>query len=508
MEQLSYLKALGLGKHPFPVAPDDESFFMSEHIEQIIAEVEHGILARKGFMVISGDVGLGKTTITRRILNNLTSRGVNTSLVFHTSLKDVDLLREINRDFGIAVDGGSRPGRDGFGDELQRLYDFLMRRYRDGGNCAIIIDDAQNLDRDSLELVRMISNLECDQQKLVQILLVGQPELMATLGLAALRQLRSRIIIAKTVRALDEDELRSYILFKLNLAGNQGRISVTNAGFKKLFRISRGNFRSLNVLMDRCLYAVCNDGSRQIRKQTVKMAHADMLPAAKRRWLRIPAMAAGIVLPFLLAAAAWTVHLQTSRTVSADAGPTRDYYKIPSQPQNKNETTKTTGNFAIQAQPAVPGDIVAFLKAHGMEPFSREFDNALRQGTLDAVGKRIFNQYGFKLVKLPALPEAIRRQYGALAYSDRTTNEPVWLLLWQPTLAFDRFFYHYKGEDVRRLQTLLARQRYYRHRIDGIVGTRLMKALIAFQKEQRLPVTGFPDAATLFLLCNQQEGQA
>ena len=102
----SYLSSLGLTRHPFPVAPDDECFYVSERIEQIIAEIVHGICTRKGFMVLSGDVGLGKTTITRRILHILSDKSVHTSLVFHTSLKDVDLLREINRDFGILAVSG------------------------------------------------------------------------------------------------------------------------------------------------------------------------------------------------------------------------------------------------------------------------------------------------------------------------------------------------------------------------------------------------------------------
>ena len=126
-------------------------------------------------------VGLGKTTITRRVLTILAAQQIRTALVFHTSLKDVDLLREINRDFGMDVEGADVHA-DQCGDQLNRLYDFLMTQYRQGHNCAIIIDDAQNLDRRSLELVRMISNLETDQQKLVQILLVGQPELMDTLN--------------------------------------------------------------------------------------------------------------------------------------------------------------------------------------------------------------------------------------------------------------------------------------------------------------------------------------
>ncbi|RZB35393.1 MAG: hypothetical protein SRB2_03191 [Desulfobacteraceae bacterium Eth-SRB2] len=131
---------------------------------------------------------------------------------------------------------------------------FYWNKNRRGKNCAIIIDDAQNLSIKSLELVRMISNLETDQQKLVQILLVGQTELMDTLNSQKLRQLKSRIVISKEVRALTREELRNYLFFKLNMAGNRGRITFQEAAIKKIYQFTKGNLRQLNILMGRCFY--------------------------------------------------------------------------------------------------------------------------------------------------------------------------------------------------------------------------------------------------------------
>lgn len=119
-EELSYLDFLGLDYNPFPVAPDDENFYFSEHIYEILSEIIHGIISRKGFMVITGDVGLGKTTISRRILNVLEEKGIETSLCFHTSYQDVELLREINRDFGIKTTNLI------FGEQMELLNDFLV----------------------------------------------------------------------------------------------------------------------------------------------------------------------------------------------------------------------------------------------------------------------------------------------------------------------------------------------------------------------------------------------
>jgi general secretion pathway protein A len=177
-EELRYLEYFGLGYNPFPVAPDNENFYISEHIDQILTELVHGIVARKGFMVLTGEIGLGKTTISRRIINILEENEVETSLILHTFYQDVELLREINKDFGLYTDNLE------LSDQMKVLNDFLINQNREGKNCAIIIDDAQNLNSKSLELIRMISNLETDREKLVQILLIGQPELMKKGGSA------------------------------------------------------------------------------------------------------------------------------------------------------------------------------------------------------------------------------------------------------------------------------------------------------------------------------------
>lgn len=238
---------------------------------------------------------------------------MRTSLVFHTSLKDVDLLREINRDFGLepppATDGGQ------LGDHLRQLNDFLMNQYAQGKQCAIIIDDAQNLDRASMELVRMISNLEVDRQKLVQILLVGQTELMMTLGSPALRQMQSRIVIRKVVRSLSREELQDYIRFKLDAAGNGGAIHMTRPALWRLYRITRGNCRYVNLLLDRCLYALCHLSEKVITRHIIGLAHTDLKPEKARRNMRALSLSTALLAAAVIVS--WTLHLYTGRTTLA-----------------------------------------------------------------------------------------------------------------------------------------------------------------------------------------------
>lgn len=507
----AYMDHLGLNHNPFPVAPDDANFYLSDTIEEIIAEIVHGVCARKGFIMLTGGVGLGKTTITRHILQILSSKEICTSLVFHTSLKDVALLREINRDFGLRV-GDTHHDGDQLGDQLQRLNEFLVEKYSQGHNCAIVIDDAQNLDHDSLELLRMISNLEVDQQKIVQILLVGQTELITTLNSRAMRQLYSRIVIRKVVRSLSHDELRSYILFKLNTAGNQGRITFTHAAYGRIFRLTKGNFRKVNLLMDRCLYAICHRGSHTISPGVVRAAAADLYPERTNTGKHTWAVAASILLPLILAASSWSLHLYTSRDSMA-AGQTQvsTHYPVPAQAVQVVPGDLTTVGEDAEAlrgdSGTIPVDpaIATFLNIYQLDPYADEFQQALRSGKLATLAGRIFGETGYQLVELRSVPEAIRQRYGALAFSIGQNQPPTWLLFWQPKLELRRFYYAYRGKEIYQLQKLLAGLNLYRYKLDGIVGSRLMDAVIRFQKQTGLPVTGFPDPVTIFWVYHQNE---
>ncbi|MEA1936401.1 MAG: AAA family ATPase, partial [Thermodesulfobacteriota bacterium] len=292
-EELRHLDYLGLKHNPFPVAPDYENFYLSEHIDRIISEIVHGIVTRKGFMILTGEVGLGKTTISRKIISTLEEKGVETSLVLHTFYRDVELLREINRDFGLHTDSLQ------LSDQMKILSDFLLRENRNGKNCAIIIDDAQNLNYRNLELIRMISNLETDSDKLVQILLIGQPELMDKLSSPRLRQLKSRIIIKEETLPLNQEELRNYILFKLNMAGNKGEITLARGSLQKIYKYSQGNFRIINILMDRCLYVTFLYNTAKIDKSIVDAAIGDLNQVKGTRKKRTVGLYIIIILGFL-----------------------------------------------------------------------------------------------------------------------------------------------------------------------------------------------------------------
>ena len=508
-----YLNAFGLHHNPFPVAPDDSCLYLSETIDEIITEIVHGVIARKGFIMLTGEVGLGKTTISRQIISLLTNEQVSTSLVLHTNLQETELLKAINRDFGIVCDGD-----DGsLGDLMESLNRFLLAKSRNGHNCAIVIDDAQNLSPRSLELVRMISNLECDRQKLVQIILVGQNELDTLMRHPTMRQLYSRIVIRKMVRSLTLEEMRNYMDFKLNMAGNKGQIRISPSAYRKIYRLTRGNFRKINLLMDRCMYALYCNQNHRIDSEIVILAWTDLhpqtLPSSLRRWA---AMAASVLIPVVMVCAAWWLHLGTSRELLADPAPASQIYKVPEALAALSQPGPLTGGVDLSSRHApaktsilqVAPAVGAFLDIYQLGAYGADFQKALQDGTLESLSRRIYSERGYQLIALESIPDRIRNRYGALAFSLEKHNPPVWLLFWRPKIQLKRFYYRYQGDEIAQLQRLFADLNLYRFEVDGIVGPRLMDTVVAFQAQNGLPVTGFPDARTLFWICHPKEAKA
>lgn len=512
-----YLRHFGLRTNPFPVAPDDENFYFSEHINQVIAEIVHGVTTRKGFMVLTGDIGLGKTTISRRIISMLQAEHTATALVFHTALQEAELLREINRDFGLLQAAPELPGAPVLSTEMARLNDFLLEQNRQKRNCTIVIDDAQNLAPQSLELVRMISNLEAGQQKLVQILLVGQPELMQRLDSHELRQLKSRIIIQKEVRPLGRDELKNYIHFKLNMAGASGGIALTRSAFGRIQRLTRGNFRAINRLMDRTLYVACLKNCQTIDRGMVNLAHADLngKTTTGRPWRMALATIFSLC---LLAAGGYSIHGQRAAApkaavVSAHPVPAPQVPEAGVAMASPTQAPAESGSPpgppevlpAAAPEPLVPPAVEAFFANSRLDLYAAPFALALNSGDLGTLASEIYAATGVRLVQLDNLPASIRRRHGVLSYPLGIDGRLRHFVLWRPELEFKKFHYHYIGEEVFALQKWLARLGLYTDKLDSIVGAHLMKGVVDFQRAQGLPVTGFPDAVTLFLLSGLQE---
>lgn len=291
------LRTLGLSQNPFSMAPDTVNFYSSSQVEAIIVEVLQHVETRMGFALLCGEVGLGKTTISRRILHELDVRGIQTALVFNTFYQGAELLREINKDFGVDVAEPDLPA------QMAALNEFLLDQRAQGRNCVIIIDDAQNLTAESLELVRQISNMETGTDKIVQIILVGQTELEEKLELHSLRQLKSRIALKRTFRPYTLKETETYIRTKIARSGDRFLLEISDAAIRRVHAASKGAPRRINVIMGRCLYAAVARRSMRVTRSVANLAIRDVAESFE------PAGAARLRRPLVAAAVAGTLML-------------------------------------------------------------------------------------------------------------------------------------------------------------------------------------------------------
>jgi len=256
---------------PFELVPNPDFLFLSKSHQKAITYLTYGLKDRAGFMLLTGEVGAGKTTLIRYFIRNL-DNNIPLSKVFNTTVNAVQLLSMINEDFGL--DSGSR-------DKVKlvkQLYDFLIEEYSRGRQALLIIDEAQNLTPELLEEVRMLSNLETDDSKLLQILLVGQPELGKTLSAPHLRQLRQRISIVCHLNTLNRQEMIDYIFHRLTVAGNKDAIKFTEQAFDAIFAYSGGIPRLVNIICNMLLLTAFTEGQTEANHEMVKEIAEGLVP--------------------------------------------------------------------------------------------------------------------------------------------------------------------------------------------------------------------------------------
>jgi type II secretory pathway predicted ATPase ExeA len=234
-----------LDRSPFNVTPDPSFLYLSASHREALAQLSYGIKARKGFIVLTGEVGTGKTTLIHTLLNDLNDV-THTALIFSTVLSAIDLLRYVCEEFKLME---PRQRREELHDYLVLLNEFLLEKYRLGENCVLIIDEAQNLSAEVLESIRMLSNFETSTDKLLQILLIGQPELAVRLNTPELRQLKQRITLRHYLQALTLKECQEYITNRLQIAGGNADI-FTPTAVATVYSYSSGIPRLVNVLCD------------------------------------------------------------------------------------------------------------------------------------------------------------------------------------------------------------------------------------------------------------------
>jgi general secretion pathway protein A len=237
-----------LKESPFNITSDPDFFFSSSRHEEAFSHLIYGITSRKGIIVITGEIGTGKTTICRTLLNRL-DKSVKTALILNSNFSELQLLQMIVNDLDIHCTKRTRL------DLVGAISLFLVEESAKGNNVAVIIDECQNLDVRQLEQIRLLSNLETEKSKLLQIILVGQPELNEKLKNPGLRQLAQRVTVRYHILPLQKDEIGDYIRHRLKVACAHPQLHFTPQAIDAVYTISQGTPRIINVLCDRALLA-------------------------------------------------------------------------------------------------------------------------------------------------------------------------------------------------------------------------------------------------------------
>jgi len=243
-----YLKFYNFKEKPFNVTSDPAFFFFSQKHNEAMSHLSYGVSQRKGVIVITGEIGTGKTTLCRFFLDQL-GKNVKTAFMLNPYFPEIKLMEAIMMDFGMKSKNLSNFSY------VWELNKFLLKEFKRGNNVVLVIDEAQNLTTQQLEQVRLLSNLETKKDKLIQIVLVGQPELNSKLDLFELRQLKQRIAVRYHIGPLEIGEIDGYINHRLKIAGGSGRVKFTEDSIREIAELTSGTPRLVNVLCDRALLA-------------------------------------------------------------------------------------------------------------------------------------------------------------------------------------------------------------------------------------------------------------
>jgi len=264
-----YEAFFNLKTKPFDLLPNSEFLYMSKSHKRAITYLDYGIREHAGFVLLTGEIGSGKTTIIRNLIKKQPDRVV-LSKVFNTQVNFDQLIAMVNDDFNLPVQGKDKIAL------LRDLNDFLIEQYTLGNKPTLIIDEAQNLSADILEEIRMLSNLETDNAKLLQIILVGQPELRKTLALPGLMQLRQRISINCHINPLTRLEVEEYILHRLHIAGNREAAQFSTQAIDSIYKYSRGIPRLINIICDFIMLSAFAEETKQIDDDMVRDIIGDL----------------------------------------------------------------------------------------------------------------------------------------------------------------------------------------------------------------------------------------
>ncbi len=517
-----YTKYFGFNEKPFTLTPNPRFIYLSKHHKEAFAHLLYGINNHYGFIELIGEVGAGKTTVLRTLLGQLNEESYRSALIFNPCLTGVELLRSINHEFGL------NSSSEYANELLGELNTFLVQENTRGITVVLVIDEAQNLSPEILEQLRLISNLETENDKLIQIILAGQLELSALLELPQLRQLNQRIAVRYRLRTMSNDETCAYIRHRMVIAGETGGVSFSQSAYTLIHLYSHGLPRLINNLCDRALLIAYGDEQRRVTASITIRAIRELLNATQARRLALVCVGVTAIVVCLALALNITGGMASKQiSKSADTSPPEyaSTAKLPAASpvvtdhpflqlqqeillHNQNDFQLRTFNAIAEKWGALPiktfsGDFTV-PDVYSRFAANRNLRVTAFTGTLTDVIR--FNIPFMALTKVPGrtgrycLAVTSVRQNTAMVSpplfgsSTLSINDlgsiaaGTFYLVWQNP---DHIPYRIKMGDkrfeVRALQALLRQAGTYRDAIDGIYSNITAKAVTDFQSSARIP---------------------
>jgi len=526
-----YLDFHGFRERPFNLTPDPHFVFLSKTHKEAFAHLLYGIHDRVGFIGLTGEVGSGKTTVLRALLSQLDPEHHRTALIFNPCLSAPELLQNINREFGITTSSNTL-------GPLEALNQFLLQQNAEGHTAVLIIDEAQDLEASALEQIRLISNLETDREKLIQIILSGQPELAQILERNEMRQLSQRIVVRYHLQPMDFQDTVDYVSHRLQVAGGRNGLIFSRGALKQIYRYSQGLPRLINAACDRALMSAYSRDAARVSSRIAAAGIKDMRNNAtafrlKKRLVLIPAFA---VLAALIGASVFFIrsdfinfHIvpasketgeqarknpvltgaELFRAMAAELG------SVPEAESARRAFNALTGFWNV---PPVP-ESLRLNPFHGMEQWALDRDLFLYRfsgnlGTLLRLdypaaleltlpgipGKRFVSLVGVKNERFLIDPPIAGRR--SLSFNE---IEKYWsgqaFFLWKDSLKLLKNALAGSTEEgVKQLQGLLKEAGAYDKPLTGVYNADTRSAVMQFQSSAGIEQDGIVGGQTLMLL--------
>jgi general secretion pathway protein A len=528
-----YLDFHGFREKPFNLTPDPRFVFLSKNHREAFAHLLYGINNRVGFMALTGEVGSGKTTVLRALLSQLDADRHRTALIFNPCLSPPDLLQNINREFGIPAHTSNSSNL------LDALNLFLLQQNAEGRTAVLAIDEAQNLEASVLEQIRLISNLETDREKLIQIILSGQPEFVQILKRNEMRQLSQRITVRYHLQPMDFQDTVRYINHRLEVAGGRGGVLFSRRALKRIYRYSRGLPRLINVACDRALLAGYTRDRPRIGSRIAAAGIKDMRRdsasySQKRRLILIPAF---VMLAALFAAGVYfrwhesidafiaSPHIEAtkeqakedpviigedlSRAMAAELG------KVPESESARMAFNTLAGLWNVS--PVPENGNLSELKEIERAALDRELRLYRFSGNLGALlridypavlelilpgipGKRFVSLVGMENEQLLVNPPIAGRRSLSFSELEKHWSGQGFLLWKDPLNLLISISPGSRGGHIKRLQGLLREAGVYSRPLTGVYDGDTLSAVKEFQSSRGIEQDGIVGGQTLMLL--------